>query len=523
MWTLLKKETLENLVTMRFIIGFLACNLVFGLITYVLMQDFQLELSRVSAAQQESREDLERRRVWSRVRPTIIKEPSILAVFGSNMGTNWGKRVWISHTRIPVLTTDEAGDAGSKDLLAFLYEFDYTNIVQILVSLMALLLSFDALSGEKERGTLRLLLSNSIKRTTVFLSKFLGAFFALLIIVITASIISLFIYLINLPRSPGAGEWISIALIVAAGIVFGAVFIALGMLVSAFTRKTSSALIVCMLAWVLLVIVLPNSVGFLSTSFGFSRDLVDYQRSLDALDNEYADKMQMFVPLRDFTFFADYYLSREGRIRFTVMGDNYLKLNLERQVQAINAQFEYAVKRYDLEKDFRDGRAQKMTLSNILLMLSPSTLYGNVVNALARVDAANHEAFMQQARLYREEVISFIRSNGGYSTKRWFTFDRDDASYRDKIRELEELTLEERGHITQEDPDFYTKLQSWIMEMYRHPDAILDLSAMPRFDFSPLPLADVFKYIWLEIFLLVVVFAMVVVVSYIRFLSYDPR
>ncbi|HUX05855.1 MAG TPA: ABC transporter permease subunit [Acidobacteriota bacterium] len=523
MWTLLKKETLENLITMRFIIGFLACNLVFGLITYVLMQDFQLELSRVSTAQEQSREATESWRVWSRVRPTIVKQPSILAVFGSNMGTNWGKRVWITHTRIPVLTTDETGDAGSTDLLAFLYEFDYTHIVQILVSLIALLLSFDALSGEKERGTLRQVLSNSIKRTTVFLSKFLGAFIALLIIVLTASIISLFIYLLHLPRTPVVEEWVSIVLIVAAGIVFGTVFIALGMMVSTFTSKTSSALIVCMLVWVMLVIVLPNSVGFLSSTFGFSQDLVDYQRGLDALDNEYADKMQMFVPLRDFTFFADYYLSPEGRIRFTVMGDNYLKLHLERQQPAIDAQFEYAVKRYDLEKDFRDGRAQKMTLSNILLMLSPSTLYGNVVNALARVDAANHEAFMEQARLYREEVISFIRSNGGYSTKRWFTFDRDDASYRDRIRELEKLTMEEYGHITREDPDFYTTLQSWIMEMYRHPEAVLDLSAMPKFAFRPLPLADVVKNTWFDFFLLIVVFSIVIVVSYIRFLSYDPR
>jgi ABC-type transport system involved in multi-copper enzyme maturation permease subunit len=152
MWTLLKKETLENLITMRFIIGFLACNLVFGLVTFVLMQDFQLELSRVASAQENSRQEMGRWPVWSYVRPTIVKEPSILAVFGSNMGINWGKRVWISHTRIPVLTIDETGDTGSTDLLAFLYEFDYVNIVQILVSLMALLLSFDALSGEKERG-----------------------------------------------------------------------------------------------------------------------------------------------------------------------------------------------------------------------------------------------------------------------------------------------------------------------------------------------------------------------------------
>ena len=523
MWTLLKKETLENLITMRFIIGFLACNLVFGLITYVLMQDFQLEMNRVEAAKQQNDDYMSRRRVWSQLRPTVVKTPSQLAVYGSNMGTQWGMRVWISHTRIPVLTTDETGDAGSTDLLGFLYEFDFNQIAQILISLIALLLSFDAISGEKERGTLRQVLSNSHKRTTVFVAKFLGALLPLVVIVLSSFIVSLSIYLMMSPWALTPDGWLSIGLIVLTSIFFGIIFVAVGLLVSAFTRKTSTSLIACMLVWILAVIVLPSSVGFISTTFGFRDDLVALQRSLTDLDNEYVPKMRLRVPSQDYTYYANVAIGDQGEAYYSVMGENYVRMHRELQPAAIAAQFEYAVKRYDIESGFHDQRARKLALTQDLLKLSPVSVYADILNALTRVDSANHEHFMAQARLYREQIISFIRGNGGYESKRWFTHDREDASYREAVRRMETLTQEEKAHVQDEDPDIYVKVQSWIQESMDHPEAALNLNGMPRFEFRPLALDEVVASIWLDFFLLAAIFAVVMVASYIRFLSYDPR
>ena len=54
-------------------------------------------------------------------------------------------------------------------------QIDWTFIIGYILSLIALLFTFDAISGERERGTLRLMLANSIPRHTVLLGKFLGA------------------------------------------------------------------------------------------------------------------------------------------------------------------------------------------------------------------------------------------------------------------------------------------------------------------------------------------------------------
>ena len=54
-------------------------------------------------------------------------------------------------------------------------QVDWAFIIGYILSLIALWFTFDAFSGEREQGTLRLMLANSIPRHTVLIGKFLGA------------------------------------------------------------------------------------------------------------------------------------------------------------------------------------------------------------------------------------------------------------------------------------------------------------------------------------------------------------
>ena len=48
-------------------------------------------------------------------------------------------------------------------------------MIGYVLSLIAILFTFDLISGEREHGTLRLTLANSVPRHTVLIGKFLGA------------------------------------------------------------------------------------------------------------------------------------------------------------------------------------------------------------------------------------------------------------------------------------------------------------------------------------------------------------
>ncbi|MDE0682321.1 MAG: ABC transporter permease subunit, partial [Candidatus Poribacteria bacterium] len=52
---------------------------------------------------------------------------------------------------------------------------DWAFVIGYVLSLIALLFTFDSVAGERERGTLRLMLANPVPRHTVLIGKFLGA------------------------------------------------------------------------------------------------------------------------------------------------------------------------------------------------------------------------------------------------------------------------------------------------------------------------------------------------------------
>lgn len=523
MWTIIRKETLENILTLRFAIGFVACLVVFSLATYVLTQDYLLEWNQVKAAQFDNEEELDNEEVYSYVRPAIYKDPSQLAAFGSGLGKKWGRRVWISHTRVPVFTTDETSGGSAADFLAFFYDFDFTNIVQIFISLLALLFSFDLICGEKQRSTLGLVLSNPVQRTKLFIGKYVGALLALLPIILASFLAVGIIFLVNAPMPLTADTWIGLSLILLTTILYGAVFIAIGIFVSAFTHKIPSSLIVCMIVWIFLVLVLPSTIGFLSSEFGFSKDAREHDRNLSALFDEYRDRMNglRYVAL-DYMLTANSSSGGEGGQIFRIVGKNAEKYYMERLPDTIDSQNEFAVKRFDLERAYKAERSRKTALTNNLLRLSPASQCTNIIDALAGTDEANHEFFMARAREYREEVIEYIRSKGGYSSKRWFTNDFEGAPYRDFVNQAETMTLREMGTAIN-DPQLREQLWEWIEQVANDPDRMLDLSDMPRFENEQRPLVEAFNSAMLDIFLMVVFTAVTITISYIRFLYYDPR
>ena len=74
---------------------------------------------------------------------------------------------WMSVTPHPITAAD-------TDLMQSLVRIDFTTVVAILLSFLAIVLGYDAICGERERGTLQLLLANSVPRSTVVLGKLIG-------------------------------------------------------------------------------------------------------------------------------------------------------------------------------------------------------------------------------------------------------------------------------------------------------------------------------------------------------------
>ena len=127
--------------------------------------------------------------------------------------------------------------------------------------------TFDALSGERESGTLRLCLANPISRPALLVGKFLGALITVLIPFYFAVLLNLAVISVDSWTQFGAADWGRLGMIVLIASGYAGIFIAVGLLVSAGTRDSRVSLVVLLITWVALVVFMPSTLGTLATKW----------------------------------------------------------------------------------------------------------------------------------------------------------------------------------------------------------------------------------------------------------------
>jgi len=121
-----------------------------------------------------------------------------------------------------------------------------------LIPLIALMLSFDALVGEFERGTMMLLLTYPVTRWQVIMGKFLGHV-SILFIAIFAGYGGAILIMILLNEGITEG-WQAYGVMMASSLVLGAIFIALGYLVSVSVKERATAAGAAIGLWLVFVV-----------------------------------------------------------------------------------------------------------------------------------------------------------------------------------------------------------------------------------------------------------------------------
>ena len=84
-WLIAKKDFLLNLLSVRFIIGFVLCLLVIPFTIIVSVDNYENQVRVYKIEQAQADKELKESRVWSAVRPTIVQEPEPLSIFSTGI------------------------------------------------------------------------------------------------------------------------------------------------------------------------------------------------------------------------------------------------------------------------------------------------------------------------------------------------------------------------------------------------------------------------------------------------------
>jgi Cu-processing system permease protein len=128
-----------------------------------------------------------------------------------------------------------------------------SSLTIFLLPLIALLLSYDAVVGEIERGTMALLLAYPVSRWQVILGKFIGH--CTLLGIATCVGYGAAGAALALTGDAEAAAWQAFALLLGSSVLLGGAFIAIGYLISALVRDRGTAGGIAIGVWLLFVLV----------------------------------------------------------------------------------------------------------------------------------------------------------------------------------------------------------------------------------------------------------------------------
>jgi ABC-type transport system involved in multi-copper enzyme maturation permease subunit len=195
-------------------------------------------------------------------------------------------------TLVRGLSDDTGLELFNNDPLPALFPLiDMTFILAILLSLAALIFSYDAISGEKEDGTLKLMLANRLSRSRIILAKITGGLATLFIPFLVSLAVGLVLILLN-PRIAWKGsDWGALGLILLGGALYLGFFLGLGILVSSRHTSSSSSILTSLFVWVLLVLVGPNISPYIASLIRPTPSAVKVGREVDRMQDTDRDDL----------------------------------------------------------------------------------------------------------------------------------------------------------------------------------------------------------------------------------------
>lgn len=255
---LIGKEIRAHILSYRFVLTFLLFFVLIVSSVQILALNYDRQLSSYTEGQRAQEEKLKestdfRSLMWGGTQ--VERRPNALSVLAMGLEKEMARSVSISRFQEAKLGRSKY----ANPLFVLFPAPDLLYIVNIVASLLAVLFAFDAVCGEGEEGTLKLIMANPVPRHVVLLAKWIGGYIALILPFLLSVLIALlFAQLTTALRFTGE-EWTALLGILGVSALYISVFFALSMMISTLVHRTSTSLVINFLAWVLLVLVVPNT------------------------------------------------------------------------------------------------------------------------------------------------------------------------------------------------------------------------------------------------------------------------
>jgi len=394
----------------------------------------------------------------------VVKKPSPLLFIARGTDKLMRQSVEFMQT-FPIIDITIKPDQETNMMKLAFEAPDYLFILRVLVSLLAILFSYNMVCAEKEVGTLKMMMVNGASRNSIFWGKFFGGLSALSVAFIAAFLMYILTYLALSPDSFQGDTWARLLMIMLTSIMHLAVFFAIGAMISTFFSESAPSLIVSLFAWLLIVFALPGVSALLAQQF------VPVQ-SDEKIARKKLEKAQQME--------ADYAAANPdaGNVSNTAgYGQRHDEIR-----DKVNAEMKKIDDQHALSKE------KQAELTTALARISPIGSVTYVITSLSGNGLADF-------KLYRQDLIRMRNTINDGATKMMM------------------------------DPEFGRKYMEGgfevPMELKEPAFALMEIGQTQGFE--TLSVSEAIESTLFDYFLIFIFIVLPTIIGYMRFLTYDPR
>ena len=265
-------------------------------------------------------------------------------------------------------------------------QVDWAFIIGYILSLIALWFTFDAFSGEREQGTLRLMLANSIPRHTVLIGKFFGALLSISIPFALAVLMNLLLISTASTVHLTTEAWGRLGIIFFLALLYTSLFVALGLLVSARVQQSAVSLMILLLAWVTFVVFMPSTLASIAVGAGlpspYAMSFDEFWKQRNPIQEDLWDKY-------------DEWLWSSQLDDKTLRGKSaFFTENAEREERRREERLKY--------------RSAQVYRARAITGISPATLLQHLIEGFAGTGFERHLQFVENTQRYARQLREFV-------------------------------------------------------------------------------------------------------------------
>ncbi len=183
----------------------------------------------------------------------VKKVPALSFISGTDASIPDGSSMYY------FLTPSMDTNASSNIYLNALYSLNWGRIFIFILGFVIVCFSYDAFSGEREQGTLKLMLAGSVSRLSIIIGKYLGLLVTFLIPLIISLVLTVVMVMVSPELELLQGDTVKLLLFIFAGIIFLSINILLGFTISCLSKTSAISLSISLIAWAIMAVIFPST------------------------------------------------------------------------------------------------------------------------------------------------------------------------------------------------------------------------------------------------------------------------